>query len=100
MPERTCIRCGAGNPNRIDMLFAALSRTDNPAIVLGIVGCCVDAYVGLSEGDYLHQALENHSDHVRVDPAAVVARRRSERDGQSVSDAAAALRPGTQGIRP
>jgi len=57
---------GAGNPNRVDMLFGALARTDNPGVVLGIAGVLLDAYVDLSESDYLHQALENHSDHVAL----------------------------------
>ena len=57
---------GVGNPNRIDMLFAALARTDNPSVVLGIVEVLLDARWDLSEADYLHQALEGHSDHVAL----------------------------------
>ena len=55
-----------GNPTPIDMLYNAIERTDNPSVVLGIVGVLLDAYVDLSEGEYLHQALRNHGDHVAL----------------------------------
>ena len=55
-----------GNPLSIDMLYNAIERTDNPNVILGIVGVLLDAYVDLSEGEYLHQALSNHSDHVAL----------------------------------
>ena len=55
-----------GDPTPIDMLYNAIERTDNPSVVLGIVGVLLDAYVDLSEGEYLHQALRNHGDHVAL----------------------------------